>query len=85
MLSEMGWNEQCGLRELREEVIPFIQPRVDRREIELPELALKCLCFEQGLGWSPPEVPSSLIFPVILTLKLSFITFLSALVLPDCS
>lgn len=59
-------------RELREEVIPSIQPRVDRWEIELDELALKCLCFEQGLGWSPPEVPSSQIFPVILTFKAQF-------------
>lgn len=59
-------------RELRKEVFPSIQPRMDRREIELPELALKCLCFEQGLGWRPPDVPSSLIFPVILTSKTWF-------------
>lgn len=45
-MSSVGSN-----RELREEVIPSIQAGVDGREIELPELALKCLCFEQGLGW----------------------------------
>lgn len=63
-MSSMGSN-----RESREEVIPSIQARVDRREIELPEQALKCLCFEQELGWSLPEVSPSHIFPVILTFK----------------
>lgn len=63
-MSSVGSN-----RESREEVIPSIQAGVDGREIELPELALKCLCFEQGLGWSLPEVSSSQIFPVIQTFK----------------
>lgn len=49
-MSSVGSN-----RESREEVIPSIQAGVDGREIELPELALKCLCFEPSRGLIQPD------------------------------